>query len=142
MKRLTKRIAGGVIAQAWAEDILDRLAAYEDLGMTPEEIRSELFVLGRYTAEFGSPPPLRMKEIIDAEDEGRLVMLTCKVGDNVYQEYAGQVYESTITRIIIRQNAPILYDTDRGFAFNDHAIGRSVFLNRWEAERALEGNTP
>jgi len=139
MERLTKRNRAGINAVGAAGEIVDRLAKYEDLGLTSQEIREKLRKLAWYEAKFGHRQAQRWDQIAAAEDEGRLVLLTCKVGDNVYQEYAGQVYESTITRIIIRQNAPILYDTDRGFAFNDRAIGRSVFLNRWEAERALEG---
>ena len=139
MERLTKRDRAGINAVGAAGEIVDRLAKYEDLDLTPEEIREQLRKLEWYEAKFGHRLAQRWDQIAAAEDEGRLVLLTCKVGDKVYQVDSERVYESTVTRIIIRQNAPILYDTDRGFAFNDRAIGHSIFLNRWEAERALEG---
>ncbi len=48
----------------------------------------------------------------------------CQVGDTVYQTDGVRIYESTIRKII--------YDTGH-FAFDDDAIGRSVFLTREEA---------
>lgn len=60
----------------------------------------------------------------------RFVELPCKVGDTVYQVDSERIYESTVKRII--------YDTD-GIAFDERAIGKSVFLPREEAEKALEG---
>lgn len=139
MERLTKRNRAGINAVGAAGEIVDRLAKYEDLGLTSQEIREKLRKLAWYEAKFGHRQAQRWDQIAAAEDEGRLVMLTCKVGDKVYQVDAEKIYESTVTSIIIGQNAPIIYDTDSGIAFNDRAIGHSIFLNRWEAERALEG---
>ena len=53
----------------------------------------------------------------------------CKVGDIVYQCDDGRVYESEIIGVI--------YDTD-GIAFDESAIGKSIFLSKEEAESALE----
>jgi hypothetical protein len=52
----------------------------------------------------------------------------CKVGDVVYQTDGCRIYESTVREII--------YDTD-GIAFDETAIGTSVFITREEAEAAL-----
>lgn len=55
---------------------------------------------------------------------------TCKTGDKVYQvDSADNVYEHKITKII--------YDTD-GIAFDERAIGKTVFLTEQEAQAALE----
>lgn len=49
----------------------------------------------------------------------------CKVGDTVYQTDGERVYESVVKKVI--------YDTD-GIAFDETAIGTSVFLQRGQAE--------
>lgn len=53
----------------------------------------------------------------------------CKVGDTVYQTDKVQIYESKIKNVI--------YDTT-GIAFSERAIGKTVFLTREEAEKALK----
>lgn len=73
-------------------DAADRLAAYEDTGLEPEEIQvlcfmdrrakmANLLRLEEYQ-ELGSIEHLR--ELVQAEQDGRLVVLPCKVGDTVY----------------------------------------------------------
>lgn len=69
-----------------------------------------------------------LEEYKTAEESGLLLRLPCKVGDSVYEADAVRVYESHIKRII--------FDTD-GIAFDESAIGESVFLTRGEAEAAL-----
>lgn len=57
-------------------EIADKLAAYEDTGLTPEEFKESVdFVL-----ELNK----KLKPYMDAEKEERLVILPCKVGDAVY----------------------------------------------------------
>lgn len=58
-----------------------------------------------------------------------VVVLPCKVGDTVYQSDGVRVYESTIKNVI--------YDTN-GIAFDENAIGKTVFLSREKAEKALK----
>lgn len=53
----------------------------------------------------------------------------CKIGDAVYQTDGVRIYESTIRKII--------YDTE-GIAFDESAIGVSVFLTKEDAEKARE----
>ena len=61
------------------------------------------------------------------KEKSRFVELPCKVGDTVYQVDSERIYESTVKRII--------YDTD-GIAFDERAIGKSVFMTLEEAEKA------
>ena len=58
-----------------------------------------------------------------------VIIPPCKVGDTVYQIDGVRVYESTIKNVI--------YDTN-GVAFDEDAIGTTVFLTREEAEKALK----
>ena len=81
--------------------------------------------------EYGYPFKYNRCELEECEcfkDKSRFVELPCKVGDTVYQVDSERIYESTVKRII--------YDTD-GIAFDERAIGESVFLTREEAEKAL-----
>ena len=58
-----------------------------------------------------------------------VIVPPCKVGDKVYQyDTAGDIYESEITQIV--------YDT-KFIAFDERAIGKTVFLTLEEAENAL-----
>ena len=69
-----------------------------------------------------------IRDLLQAEQTGRLVVLPCKVGDTVYQIDAECVYESEVKWII--------FDCD-DIAFDERAIGGSIFLTREEAEAAL-----
>lgn len=63
-------------------------------------------------------------------DKDLYIKLPCKVGDAVYQrDTGGRIYETVIKTII--------YDTG-GIAFDERAIGKTVFLTREDAEKKLE----
>ena len=72
----------------------------------------------------------KLAEYEDLEEQGFLLKLPCKVGDTVYQIDAERVYESEVKWII--------FDCD-DIAFDERAIGGSIFLTREEAEAALKG---
>lgn len=59
------------------------------------------------------------------------VELPCKIGDTVYQVDANKIYPITIKNLI--------YDAGH-IAFDENAIGKSVFLTRKEAEAKLGGD--
>ena len=65
----------------------DRLAAYEDTGLEPEEI--ELLAKQRdlYVDVCGELPLKRIRELAQADREGRCVVLPCKIGDPVWRLY-------------------------------------------------------
>lgn len=62
--------------------------------------------------------------------------MTCKVGEKIYQTDGIRIYESTIREIEI-SSANTVYCTE-SIAFDERAIGDSIFLTREEAEKALE----
>ena len=113
---------------------IDRLAAYEDTGLAPEEISdaviaAKLMAKSKIVSCFGVDAD-HIRELVQAEQDGRLVVLPCKVGDTVYQIDAERVYESEVKWII--------FDCD-DIAFDERAIGGSIFLTREEAESVLKG---
>ena len=68
-------------------------------------------------------------------EEGVIITL-CKVGDTVYQTDGIRIYELEIFDVSLRKNKPY-YETE-SIDFDDTAIGKSIFLTREEAVRALE----
>ena len=89
-----------------------------------------------------------IEEIIKAKAEGRLVVLPCKVGDNVYfllQELDGEWYVSSphrITEIGTRGFWTSAFPLEKPNAMDDFTswseFGKTVFLTKEEAEKALE----
>ena len=130
----------------------DRIAAYEDRGCAPEEVLpkdkadeialklmrlADLESLCNYT---------RLRELAEADKDGRLVVLPCKVGDMLY-EVTGRktisVYKVRAIRVELF-GLFIEWDIVEGFVWqsltgiNAGEIGKTVFLTREEAEEALE----
>ena len=80
-------------------------------------------------------------DILKAEDEGRLVVLPCKVDDTVYViTKNGNIKECTICGAIIDPNN-IWLDAKEGIygggLLNSSQFGIDVFLSRDDAEKAL-----
>lgn len=79
----------------------------------------------------------------DAEEQGRLIMLPCKVGDKVRDKIADHIF--TIQTVELGHKAGTLFrcgnpGTDDYAAFYDFEIGeRFDILGREEAEAALKG---
>ena len=128
----------------------DRLADYEDSGCAPE--RCAEFVRadaeGRYIVmrDAEQEGVARLRELARADKDGRLVVLPCKVGDRLY-EVTGRktisVYKVRAIRVELF-GLFIEWDIEEGFVWKSLAginageIGKTVFLTREEAEKALE----
>ena len=89
----------------------------------------------------------RLTEMLDAEREGRCVVLLCKVGDKIYT-IEGK--ELTVERITITKHVNIYAHSAKytakgyrnpnwkGYEIKPKAFGKTIFLTREEAEEALE----
>lgn len=109
----------------------DRLAAYEDTGLTPKEVTAlgELFNYALKESKTLTEQLTLLKHIrklAEADKDGRVIILPCKV----YETDGVRVYEHTVREVI--------YETAGGPAFDKNAIGKSIFLTRAEAERAMQ----
>ena len=111
-------------------EICERLAAYEDTGLEPDEVNAlqkDWSDLCTVIGECGGID--RLRELAEADKDGRIVVLPCKVGDTVYRL---QYIEQTPGRFVV------------GVAEIKFALlwleefGETVFLTREEAEAALE----
>lgn len=148
MERLTIRNSDGSVSQPtdlkWAE-ALDRLAAYEDMGLTPEQCENAKTIIESAFSDDASKAE-RIRELLKADKDGRLVVPPCKVGDRLY-EVTGRktisVYKVRAIRVELF-GLFIEWDIVEGFVWqslsgiNAGEIGKTVFLTREEAEKALE----
>ena len=121
---------GKDIFRKMARDLYGRLKAYEDTGLTPEEIikigmETEAGCVRAIARMYGVDTN-RLRELAAADRDGRCIILPCKV----YETDGVRVYEHTVREVI--------YETAGGPAFDKNAIGKSIFLTRAEAERALQ----
>ena len=130
-----------------SQEIIDRLARYEDTGLEPEQCAeyAQAEKEGRHIVlkEPRSAGVHRLEEIARADIEGRLVVLPCKVGDMVYFRRGRDILGDTVERIILEGidddgiDNQVLVGAHKAFMFQD--FGKTVFLTREDAEKALEG---
>ena len=121
---------GKDIFRKMARDLYGRLKAYEDTGWTPEmlhKLGENAGHLWDFAQAAENMTVGRLKELAEADKDGRVVVLPCKV----YETDGVRVYEHTVREVI--------YEPAGGPAFDKNAIGKSIFLTRAEAERAMEG---
>ena len=65
-------------------DAADRLAAYEDTGLEPEEIKKHEAAYNECLTRTYGPFKQKIIQWLQAKQDWRLVVLPCKVGDSVY----------------------------------------------------------
>lgn len=118
------------------------LRQYLDTGLTPGEIKSmkDEHFSGLEMAKLHSAL-MELKKYQEADKDGRLVVLPCKVGDTVYWVHGAVITECKVHRI--QQNRNGLYiclksNVSHGAFRTDLSFGKTVFLTREEAEKALE----
>lgn len=131
----------------WEEAAWSRLAAYEDKELTPEEVSALIKDWSDLCTIIGECGGIdRLRKLDEADKDGRLVVLPCKVGDRLY-EVTGRktisVYRVKAIRVELF-GLFIEWDLDEGFVWQSLSgasageIGKTVFLTREEAEKALE----
>ena len=126
-------------------DFVDRLAAYEDTGLTPERCAefARADAEGRYIVmrDAEQEGVARLREIAQADKDGRVVVLPCKVGDTVWRIVRDG--EPHITRDEVRDMyfaddmTPCVELVGGRVTFTEK-FGKTVFLSREEAEKALQ----
>ncbi len=125
-------------------EVCDRLAAYEDTGLTPEEIKAPLTedTMINLAAQALGVEPSRLRELAEADKDGRCIVLPCKVGDTVWRIVRDG--EPHITRDEVRDMyfaddmTPCVELVGGRVTFTEK-FGKTVFLSREEAEKALRG---
>ena len=133
----------------YSGDWVDRLAAYEETGLEPEDMKkafNEDATL-KLAGQILGVTPGRLRELAQAEKEGRLVVLPCKVGDTVYRvgasickwreiDHCDEYCDGWQYRDCWEGTRAVL---EEKFSLCDlESIGKTVFLTREAAEAALK----
>lgn len=153
LKKLQEQIAAWpmerrFVVQQLIEDYRrnrEDLRAYKATGLTPEDITAAVSIpmfVKVASAALGTTPD-HLRELVDADKDGRLVVLPCKVGDGLWtfcSHPVEQVYSFTVTHISTL-NGRTMLNTSRCGVIDARDVGKTVFLTRKEAEKALEGMT-
>ena len=155
MERLTYRpkepyiskLSGDLIeaySDADIRDIINRLAAYEDTRLTPEQCENAKVIIESAFSDDTSKAE-RIRELLKADKDGRLVVLPCKVGQRVFalMDTDKHISECEVKRIGMGNEIGFIglepicaRGREYGVALN--GFGKTVFLTREEAEKALE----
>ena len=124
------------------DKLIERLAAYEDTGLTPEEIKAPFTedTMINLAAQALGVETSRLRGLAEADKDGRVVVLPCKVGDGLWtfcSHPVEQVYSFTVTDISTL-NGRTLLNTSRCGVMDARDVGKTVFLTREEAKKALQ----
>jgi hypothetical protein len=137
---------GKDIFRKMARDLYGRLKAYEDRGCAPEEVLpkdkadeialnlmrlADLESLCSYT---------RLRELAEADKDGRVVVLLCRQGDELWtycNHPVKRVYSFTVSDVSTLNGRTVLNTLGLG-TIRPEDIGKTVFLTREEAEKALQ----
>ena len=111
MERLTKYLASGaadynypagcysgndcndrVAKSAYRQTCVERLAAYEDTGLTPKQCENAKAIIEAAFSDDTSKAE-RIRELLKADRDGRVVVLPCKVGDTLFRVFDGNISE-------------------------------------------------
>lgn len=152
MERLTEyEVVSGHVHAVPTGDVnkaMMRLAAYEDTGLEPEQCENAKIIIESAFSDDTSKAE-RIRELLKADKEGRVVVLPCKVGDTVWSisnkickeklRHHNRCYDCNGTEFW--NNCFRANDASFSVEFEYdmiEEIGKTVFLTREEAERALE----
>ena len=131
-------------------DFVDRLAAYEDTGLTPERCAefARADAEGRYIVmrDAEQEGVARLRELAEADKEGRCIIPPCKVGETVYFVNAKQILEFAVVGYAVdetgiswvySENVDKIGNTNER-TFSPDRFGKNTFFTREEAEKALQ----
>ena len=91
-------------------------------------------------------PIARLRELAEADRDGRLVVLPCKRGTTFFavNKDRGYIYEQDYDypEVILMENRRNGKSGNRGYTFLDKGKKTKIYLSRAEAERALAATEP
>lgn len=157
LKKLQEQIAAWPMAQRFVvqqliEDYrMDRedLRAYKATGLTPEEVeRSKLEIEAGCVKAIARTYGIdinRLRKLAEADRDGRVVVLPCKVGQRVFAllDTDKHISECEVKQIGLGNEIGFVGIEPIGARGREYGVsikgfGKTVFLAREEAEKALE----
>ena len=116
--------------------VWERLKQYEDTGLEPEDVSDlALKVKTLETIESmydGLGNPVHLREMVQAEQDGRLLVLPCKIGDTLYMIVKKPIPEKGLLGYVRRFSL-----TYKNLAWVLRCLGKRVFPSSEEAEAAI-----
>lgn len=141
---------GKDIFRKMARDLYGRLKAYEDTGLEPEAVETVKLALAvKHLVDLetlNNTPISRLVELAEADKDGRVVVLPCKVGETVYFVNAKQILEFAVVGYAVdetgiswvhSEHVDKIGDTNER-TFSPDRFGKNTFFTREEAEKALQ----
>lgn len=119
----------------------ERLKKYEDTGLEPEDLKkafNETAIL-KLAAQALSTTPDHLRDLLQAEQDGRLVVLPCKAGNLIYVGRRPAIITQFFGYVRERYFHAVFCDKNEGIDIPFEELGKTVFLTREEAEAALAG---
>lgn len=134
----------------WEEAAWNRLAAYEDTGLMPDEVSAlvkDWSDLCTIVGECGGID--RLRELAEADKDERVVVLPVKpvltpiISSMLFIIEDGDIYEDALYEAVVGMSESgktnVVYTTlSAQMIFEQADIGKTVFLAHEEAEKALE----
>lgn len=124
--------------------VWERLKQFEDAVQTPEKAAWAKKTIEMAFSDDTSEVE-RLRELYKADKEGRVVVLPCKVGDTVFARLNNKskyVCECKVKQIVVGNIGFVTFapigDPEREYDVSLRGFGKTVFLSREEAEKALQ----
>lgn len=114
------------------------LLAYKNTRLTPEQCENAKVIIEAAFSDDTSKAE-RIRELLKADKDGRLVVRPCKVGDTLFRVFAGEILEHKVRNmryLAIQGRWDI--DTTPFCSYVESSIGKTIFLTHEQAEKALE----
>ena len=132
---------GKDIFRKMVRDLYGRLKAYEDTGLTPEEIKAPFTedTMINLAAQALGVEADRLRELAEADKDGRVVVQPCKVGHKLYRVFAGEIFEHRVGSMkyfAIQGRWDI--ETYPFCPCVESSIGKTVFFTSEKAKKALQ----
>ena len=129
-----------------ARKVWERLKAYEDTGLEPEEIDMDHEAAEQLRQLCRDYDLDRLEKLAEADRAGRLVVPPCKAGDTVYEVTSRKTISEYRVKAIRVELFCTFIEWDIVAGFVDKSIfgvpvdeiGKTVFLTHEEAKKALE----
>lgn len=122
-----------------SEGLADAVTRNDDVQWCLSELRDILNIIGDMSVDY-------LRKLVQADREGRYVVLPCKLHDKVFFVENGCVKETEVDsfhnwtsgRWKISTHTDRMYDHWKGYEIDFSGVGKTVFLSREAAEKALE----